>query len=91
VPERLPLRKLYKRVLQRQVLESCVGAHLKHSVCANDDLYFKYVNFLFDYPTGRLNAFCKEFSQDATLRAEMEQRAKLRSLCEKDGQVVQMP
>ncbi|XP_060585819.1 uncharacterized protein LOC132741624 [Ruditapes philippinarum] len=40
------------------------------------------ISFMFDYSAKRLNAFCKELSQDTAARAEMEQRTKLRTLCE---------
>ncbi|XP_052788478.1 52 kDa repressor of the inhibitor of the protein kinase-like [Mya arenaria] len=40
------------------------------------------ISFLFDYSAKRLAAFVDELSRDATNKEEMEQRTKLRTLCE---------
>ncbi|XP_052799078.1 uncharacterized protein LOC128230674 [Mya arenaria] len=40
------------------------------------------ISFMFDYPAKRLVAFVDELSRDATIKEEMEQRTKLRTLCQ---------
>ncbi|XP_052783217.1 zinc finger MYM-type protein 1-like [Mya arenaria] len=40
------------------------------------------ISFLFDYSAKRLAAFVDELSRDVTTKEEMEQRTKLRTLCE---------
>ena len=40
------------------------------------------ISFMFDYSAKRLTAFVDELSRDASTKVEMEQRTKLRTLCE---------